>query len=145
MNDLPNEISHLFMVHKKLYSDKTDILNFCSTIQDVVEKYNENQNIEEVPEDFNEPLNNRGSFNYNPDSESDSDPESMSQKGRQSKKLTSIPENSETRTYDYLDDISNSSQSSHNTSQSSQNSSQSSRYDNSQSSRNSRASRNSKE
>lgn len=37
MNDLPVEVSSLFIVHEKMTANKTEILNFCDSIQDLVE------------------------------------------------------------------------------------------------------------
>lgn len=50
LNELPSEISHLFMVNEKFNSDKNDILDFCDSIQDVCDKFKENITIQDHQE-----------------------------------------------------------------------------------------------
>lgn len=80
MNDLPIEISTLFITNEKMTGDKSEILDFCDSINDLVETMRETiaepltrDNIE----DSNQPLNQMEIFDYRPDSEP-SESESMS-------------------------------------------------------------------
>lgn len=41
MNDLPSEVSLLFITYEKMTSNKADILEFCDSIQDLVSTMNE--------------------------------------------------------------------------------------------------------
>lgn len=40
LNELPVEVSNLFIVHDKMNSKKADILEFCDTIQEMIEEVN---------------------------------------------------------------------------------------------------------
>lgn len=151
LNELPTNIAHLFMVNEKFDCDKNDILDFCDSVQDVVEIYIGNKNAQDTQDTqltHNEPLNRMEVFNYDPDdSDEPMPPQSdfaaastsrgargrgrgkclvstgrivkrgtgkIVKRGRPSKKeLNSIPEEDlEPHSYDFLDRISNSSQSS---------------------------------
>lgn len=46
MEIILNEVAHLFMVNEKFDCGKNDILDFCDAIQELVEKHNEDKNIE---------------------------------------------------------------------------------------------------
>lgn len=73
INDLPSEISYLFIQNEKVTRSKAEILEFCDSIQDLV------QTFRLVPVDnttIQEPLNRMEVFNF--DSELESELESMS-------------------------------------------------------------------
>ncbi|KAJ6634622.1 hypothetical protein Bhyg_13198 [Pseudolycoriella hygida] len=139
LNDLPIDIAHLFMVHGKFDNDKNDILDFCDSVQDISEKFTEDQNIPKAKE----PLNYMEVFDYDPEDiheqQSDSSVASSHQqstsrsredrvrsnasssgrivkRGRPRKQkvatMSAIKEAFETTDYNFLDEVSNSTTSS---------------------------------
>lgn len=69
LNELPTKISHLFMVNEKFDCGKEDILDFCDSIEDVVQKFIEDENTPDTKraqKTQNEPLNRMEVFKYDP-------------------------------------------------------------------------------
>lgn len=98
--DLPTEISNLFLVNEIISRNKTEILEFCDSIQDLV------QNMREVPQEGNQtiqnPLNRMEMFEYNSELLSSSDGhdsigtgKTAVKRGRPRKNLNAIQEDCE--------------------------------------------------
>lgn len=67
INDLPSEISSLFIANEKM-TVRTEILDFCDSIQDLVEL--QTSNLEpRNNEESNQPLHRMEVFDFNPESE----------------------------------------------------------------------------
>lgn len=140
LNDLPVEISCLFLLNEKLTCDKAEILDFCDSIQHVVEaiRGTENEVLQVTQNAEEQTLNRMEIFNFV--AGTDSEPESMllddtsgpsgsitgrkrgvgkgatrgkvTKRGRPAKKCTAIPEDSESSSYSFLSQVSDSSVSS---------------------------------
>lgn len=57
LNDLPPEISKRFIINEKMTGNKTVILDFCDTIQDLTEHFNENKPSNEAHQESSQPSN----------------------------------------------------------------------------------------
>lgn len=138
LNELPINVAQLFMVNLKFDCGKEDVLDFCDSIQDVVQKYIGETNTQDAQQTPNEPLNRMEVFKYDPDDRDESDKPifedfavattsrgrgrgrgkgvsigKIVKRGRPRKNLTSIPEEDmDTEAYDCLDQMSSSSRSS---------------------------------
>ncbi len=64
LNEVPTEVAHLFIVNEKFDCEKQDILDFCDSIEDVVENMNQDRQDIQDPEPIQEPLNRMDTFQY---------------------------------------------------------------------------------
>lgn len=128
INDLPEQVSAAFIVNEKITGNKTEILNFCDTIQDVFETFtttNDRQN----EADHAQPSGSNMEmeiFTFEPKKRSVSEPSrggrgsnrgvrggKITKKGRPAKKLTPIVEDTgSTDSFGFLGAMDNSSRSS---------------------------------
>lgn len=129
MNDLPSEISNLFITKEMMTGNKEEILDFCDSIHDFVGTMEEVEHVNQPLNDkTNEPLKRMEVFHFNPElvqleepsdaMEVNDEPSSsqrrvaIAKRGRPSKKLKTIQESNESSDYDFLNQMDNSSRSS---------------------------------
>lgn len=62
LNELPTNIAELFIVNGKFDCHKNDILDFCDSIEEVSDKFRQDQNTQDVV--VEEPLNSMVLFKY---------------------------------------------------------------------------------
>lgn len=119
MNDLPVQISSLFILKEKMTGNKTEILNFCDSIQDLVETNRPNEAEIQESEQPSARMEME-SFDFTPEEESMSPKPIRGRgrgrrasvrggmvRGRPTKKLKKVMEdNNESRdSYDFLDQM----------------------------------------
>lgn len=77
LNELPTNIAQLFIVHGK-FDCKNDILDFCDSVEEVCDKFRQDQNHEDARDVVVvEPLNNMVLFKYDPN-----EPEPSTSRGK---------------------------------------------------------------
>lgn len=128
INDLPEQVSAAFIVNEKMTGNKTEILNFCDTIQDLLETCattNRSQNEADHAQSSGSNMEME-TFTFEPEVQSVSKPSrgrinshrgvrggKITKKGRQAKKLNPIMENNEsTDSFNFSETMDNSSRSS---------------------------------
>lgn len=72
--DLPNSIAKLFLVNEVMTKSKAEILDFCVTIQDMVQSMWENDKRENENSVIDDPVNEMEVFTFNPELETESVP-----------------------------------------------------------------------
>lgn len=83
LNELPDEISNLFIVNEKMYGNKVEIFEFCDSIQDLVETMREATVEEPAIQNNLNSLNNMEIFNFDQNLESELESmQSTSDRGR---------------------------------------------------------------
>lgn len=126
LNDLPNNISSHFLLEEKITCKKEEVLDFCDSIQDLVQTMWTAETTEQEPQNIRDPLNRMEIFDFDADSELESVASNRANNsgsisrgsakrgrgtGRQSKKLE--PDDGESSNgYEFLNEIGDSSRSS---------------------------------